>query len=331
MASTLILGGTAQLGGEIAAALLRRGDDVTCLARGQAGPMPPGVTAVHADRTMPNAYASVREHEWDSVIELSHELALVTGALAALASRARHWTLVSTISVYDDDTTIGADETASTVQPDDLSDYGQAKVAAERATADALGDRLLIARPGLIVGPGDRSDRFGYWVARCALAAQAGDAEHEEVLIPRVDDLWAQVIDVRDAAQWLVHAAATQTTGVVDVVGTPVPLGEVIDAAAEVAGHRRPRVVADDDWLVAHDVAYWGGPRSLPLWLPREMVGFARRANTAYRAAGGQERPLRETLRDTLADEQARGLDRDRVSGLTRSEELELIAAWARR
>jgi nucleoside-diphosphate-sugar epimerase len=67
------------------------------------------------------------------------------------------------VSVYANNDQPGADESAALVDPVDLDDYAQAKVAAEHATADVVGDKLLIARPGLIVGPGDGSDRFGYW------------------------------------------------------------------------------------------------------------------------------------------------------------------------
>ncbi len=99
--------------------------------------------------------------EWDEVIELSHELDLVEPALDALADAAAHWTLVSTVSVYARNDEPGADETADVVEPTDLSKYADAKVAAERSSAARLGSRLLIGRPGLIVGPGDPSDGSG--------------------------------------------------------------------------------------------------------------------------------------------------------------------------
>ena len=134
-----------------------------CLARGSAGSAPPGVRLVRADRTQPSAYDEVTG-PWDEVIELSYAPELVTGALRALSHDAAHWTLVSSVSVYARNDEPDADESADLVDPRDLSQYANAKVAAERATVDAIGDRLFIARQGLIVGPGDPSDRFGYWL-----------------------------------------------------------------------------------------------------------------------------------------------------------------------
>lgn len=316
----LVLGGTAWLGRAIAARLVADGADVTCLARGVTGTAPPGARLVVADRTKPGAYDEVAAQGWDEVVEISWDHGQVVGALAALADRARHWTLISSISVYAGHDRADADERAPLLEVVDLDDYGQAKVAAERASADALRDRLLTARLGLIVGPGDGSDRFGYWVGRLALA---GDGP---VLVPDTAGRRAQVIDVTDVADWVVRAGRVGVTGAVDVVGPQHRLRDVLTLAAEVAGHRGPLVTATDEWLRARDVAHWSGPRSLPLWLPREMTAMAQRSGRAFRAAGGETTDLRTTLERTLADERARGLDRERRSGLGRPEELELVA-----
>nr|WP_051299645.1 hypothetical protein [Arthrobacter castelli] len=120
--------------------------------------------------------------QWGEVIELAYEPALVAGALEALAGKAKHWTLVSSVSVYASNSEPNADESADLLDPVDLEDYGQAKVAAERVSREALGDRLLIVRPELIAGAGDGSDRFSYWVSRFPLA------ENDPILTPVTDE-----------------------------------------------------------------------------------------------------------------------------------------------
>lgn len=317
MRRILVLGGTAWLGHEIARAALADGAEVTCLARGESGTVPAGARLLSADRTSQAAYDELTG-EWDDVVELSYDLGLVVPALEALAGRARHWTLVSTVSVYASNDEPGADESADVVEPVDLTDYGQAKVAAERATAEHVGDRLLVARPGLIVGPGDPSDRFGYWPARLARSRR--------VLSPTAAGRFVQVIDVADLAAWVVHAGAAGTTGTVDAVGDTHPFADVIARAQAVVGSSAEIVEADDAWLLDRDVRWWAGPRSLPLWIPVEESGFARRSNRAYRASGGDVRPLDEIIRRVLDDERHRGLDRERRSGLTPGDEAALLA-----
>lgn len=319
MTRTLVLGGTAWLGHEIATQLVARGVDVTCLARGASGMAPEGATLIRADRRTADAYDAVKATSWDEIIELSYEVGLVTGALDALSSTARHWTLISSVSVYTSNGEPGADESAAVFEPEDLDNYAHAKVAAERASSAALGDRLLIARPGLIAGPGDTSDRFGYWVARFAFAQQ------EPVLVPRTEGRVVQMIDLRDLAEWVVAAGHEGTTGIYNVVGEQHELEGVLATAADIAGYTGQRVPADDDWLTSHDVNYWAGPRSLPLRLPTSDIAFAQRSNKRYLVAGGRERSMRGTLGDMLTDERTRGLDRERRSGLTRVEELALI------
>jgi nucleoside-diphosphate-sugar epimerase len=323
----LVLGGTAWLGARVAAAWLARGAQVTCLARGTSGPVPQGARLVRADRTAPGAYQEVAGRSWDEVVELSYAPAVVTGALEALAPGARHWTLVSTVSVYAGNDVPGAAEDAALLPADDPEDYGQAKVMAELASRQALGGRLLVARAGLIGGPGDGSDRFGYWVARFALAHERGDGP---VLAPPTAGRWAQVVDVGDLATWLAAAGDAGQQGTVNATGDSHPLREVLELAAEVAGHGGEVVTATEEWLLAQGVACWAGPRSLPLWVPAGDAAVAQRDTSAFTASlaalGLRLSPLRTTLERTLADERARGLDRPRRSGLGRDEELDLLA-----
>ena len=322
MTAVLVLGGTGWLSGRVARGWVDQGADVTCLARGGRS-APDGARLVRADRDLPGAYDAVADRDWDEVVDISSDAAHAASAVAALADRAAHWTYISTISVYADSDTPHADETAALLepaQPGDEYDYGRAKVAAEASVRSALGYRAAIVRPGLIVGPGDQSDRFGYWVARFALA---GD---EPVLTPEPQGIGVSVIDIDDLADFIVAVGRERWTGIANAVGGGMPLATVLADARAVAGHTGAMVAASDEWLAARDVSHWAGPRSLPLWLPRELVGHWSRSNAAYRLLGGRLRPLRETLVRTLADERSRGLDRERRSGLSRSEELALLA-----
>ena len=209
----------------------------------------------------------------------------VAAAVTALGERAKHWTYMSTVSVYAANDDPGADETAELLAPagpDDEDDYGQAKVRAEASVRAALGFRAAIVRPGLIVGPGDPTDRFGYWVGRFALAADG------DVVVPDTTDRGAQVIDVDDLAAFVQAIGQERWTGVVNAVGDPIGLAEVLRLAREVAGHTGALVPGSDEWLEAHDVAYWAGPRSLPLWLPARHAGLLDPLERGVPAAGRQ-------------------------------------------
>ncbi|WP_295832716.1 NAD-dependent epimerase/dehydratase family protein [uncultured Microbacterium sp.] len=329
MRRILILGGTAWLGRAIATHAVAQGAEVTCLARGESGDAAQGARLIRADRAEPAAYDEVR-HEWDEVVELSWDPGFVASALDALADRAAHWTLVSSVSVYSRSDMPFADETAELVKPADLGQYADAKVHAERITSARRGGQALLARAGLIVGPGDPTDRFGYWPARFARGGR--------VLAPETAGRHVQAIDVDDLAAWIELAGRTGVTGPVNAVGEELPLAAVLSAAREAASetareaaaHDAPgttieTVTLDDDTLAARGVAYWAGPRSLPLWLPESAGGFARRSDAAFVASGGRRRSLAETMRRTLDDERARGLSRPRRAGLTPAEEAEVL------
>lgn len=326
MSDVLILGGTGWLSGRIAQRWLDAGASVTVLARG-GRPAPYGAALVTADRDDPDAYARVADRDWDEIVDISSRPDHVAAAVDALADRTRHWTYVSSLSAYAANDEVGADESAALAEPlgsGEEYDYSRAKAACEASVRNALVHRAAIVRPGLIVGPGDPTDRFGYWVARFALAAA------EPVLVPAAPGAMAQVIDVDDLTDFIVAFGRERWTGVANTIGDPLPLAELLALARDVAGHSGEVVRADDDWLVARDVAHWAGPRSLPLWLPDDMPGFATRSNAVYRLLGGTIRPLRATLERTLADERGRGLARERSTGLARDAERELIEELGR-
>ena len=326
MVTTLVLGGTSWVGGQIAQEAVARGHDVTCLARGESGAAPRGAAFVEADRSGPAAYNSVADREWDVVIDVSRQPGQVRSAVAALGAMSRQWTFVSTGSVYVDQS--GATTEASPLLPALEGDeagpetYGAGKVACEQAVLSL--QQSLIVRAGLIGGPGDRSDRLGHYVARMAVA------EGGPVLVPNAAEQPMQVIDVRDLARWIVLASESGSTGVVHGVGEATTLGKLIDLSAEVAHYSGSEVAADPDWLLAHDIQPWMGPRSLPLWLPTSHHGMGMMDDARSISMGLQRLPLADTLSDTLDDERARGLNRPRSAGLTRTDEVDLIDLWHR-
>ncbi|MBT9254340.1 NAD-dependent epimerase/dehydratase family protein [Phycicoccus sp. MAQZ13P-2] len=327
----LVLGGTAFLGRELARAGLGRGHDVTCVARGRSGAPADGTRLVRADRDDPDAGLGGVEHEdWDAVLDVARDPGQVRRAVAALAGRVGHWGFVSTGNVYADHSVPGADESTPLLAPrdvggDDPDAYGGAKVACEQAVLDGLGpSRTLVARAGLLGGPGDASGRTGWWPWRFARPAAPG-----RVLAPAALGDPVQVLDVRDLAAWMVRCAESGTAGVVDAVGPTTTLGRLLEASREAAGGAAEVVAADPAWLAEQGVDAWMGPRSLPLWLPfPEYGGFASRTGEAARALGLTHRPLLETLRDTLAWEESRPADQPRRTGLDDEDERALLAGW---
>jgi 2'-hydroxyisoflavone reductase len=74
--------------------------------------------------------------------------------------------------------------------------YGPLKAESEREAVKRFPGITTIIRPGLIVGPGDETDRFTYWPLRIAKGGQ--------VLAPPAADP-VQIIDARDLAEWTIR------------------------------------------------------------------------------------------------------------------------------
>lgn len=322
----LVLGGTAWLGGEVAAEGVRRGHEVVCLARGESGEVPTGARLVRGDRDRSDAYDGVGGH-WDAVVDVARHPGHVRGAVAALDTD--RYLFVSTGNVYAETAPLHQDETAALLPPLEsdrmasMEEYGSAKVACEQAVLEAFGDRALIARAGLIGGPGDTSGRSGYWPWRFAHPSGAA------VLVPAAGDRSSELIDVRDLAGWLVRSAEDGVGGVFNAVGPEVAVCTHLATAQRVAGFTGEVVAAPEAWLAEQGVEEWMGPRSLPLWLADpDWQGFAARNGDKARAAGLTHRPLEDTLRDALTWEEAQEAH-PHGAGLTDDDERDLLQLLA--
>lgn len=321
----LMLGGTVFLSRAVAVEALARGHEVVCAARGESGSVPEGARHVAFDRTG-EVPADLAAERFDAVVDVARTPSWVRRAVAAWPGA--HWTFVSTINVYSDETTPDgtpatlplrdpqAEDVDLTQQPDA---YGPMKVACEQLVRDGV-ERAFVVRPGLIVGPGDPTGRFSYWPARLADVEPA-----EEVLAGGLPTDTVQVIDVRDLAAWLVRAAEDGLTGTFDGVGPAMTAGDLLTDCTIGLDVTPAWVWAGDDELAAAGVQPWSGPRSLPLWLPRPAYdGMLAHDWTPSEAAGLTVRRIFETARDTLA--WLRATPDAVVTGLTRQEEAEVLA-----
>ncbi|WP_435198393.1 NAD-dependent epimerase/dehydratase family protein [Janibacter sp. GS2] len=319
---TLILGGTALLGRAIADVALDRGHAVTCLARGSSTAAT-GAIFVSADRNEDDGLAAVKSREWDVVIDVSRQPGQVRRAVRDLSTS--HWVFISSSNVYADFSSLEQDENAPLVAPlqsevmDDMSTYGEAKVACED-TVRASDSSSTIVRSGLIGGPGDWSGRTGYWPWRFQHPSGS------DVIVPDDPDFPCALIDVRDLASWIVTAAEHKLDGTFNTTGPTLPFREVIAAAARVADSAtRPRAVPAAR-LAELGIGPWMGPASLPLWIDDPAWrGFATMNTDRAVAAGLVARPLDDTLRDTLAYENHRS--EPRQAGLTDEEERRVRAS----
>lgn len=302
----LILGGTAFLSRSVARFALASGHEVTCAARGVTGEPEPGATFVRVDRDDPDGLAPLRGAEFDALVDVSSRPSQVRRVVAELAPRVGHAVYVSTRSVYADNGTPGrtvADSPVLAPAPaevddprgNDLANYGPCKVACEQAVLDGFGaDRAFVCRAGLIIGPDDPTNRFGYWVSRLARGG--------EVLAPGEPDDLVQYVDVRDLAEWLVAGAAGRLAGTYDGIGVPVSREHFLVHVAQGVGSPVELTWVDQAYLLAEGVRPWAGERSLPLWLPLpEYAGFASRDVSASLDAGLRTRDVADTARDTLA------------------------------
>ena len=316
----LVIGGTRFLGRHFVTAALDAGHDVTLVHRSPTDLFP---TARHVLADRNDDLSALADGEWDATVDTCAFLPVQVRSLAAtLGDRGGHHVFVSSVSVYADPPGPGGDEDSALlpVAADDVDEvtdetYGPLKVACERAATAAYGDRLAIVRPTYVVGPDDYTGRYPWWVRRMARGG--------EVLAPGAPDDPAQVIDVRDLADFQLGLVTGQVTGPFNAVRPSMLWSELLEATAAVAPAGATTLTwVDAQWLVDQGVT----GQDLPLWSEGTVEWASAMSPARAEAAGLRHRPLSEIVKDTAAwatDD----LLRDGV-GLTADREAELLERW---
>jgi 2'-hydroxyisoflavone reductase len=312
----LVLGGTRFLGRHFVEAAIQAGHDVTVFARGVT-PSPwtsSQLTHLVGDRDprKGQGLAVLEGGSWDAAIDLSGYVPRCVEASAKLLeTNVGQYTFISSMSVYADASRPDLDEAtpvavlADPETEDIMAHYGALKASCEGAVRAAFGERALIIRPGLIVGPHDATDRFGYWVARFLLPERLGDRPQEAVVFAPPSRP-VQFIDARDLASWMLDATVERLDGTFNASSPPRmwTMGMLVDVliahAREAGKPVVPRWI-DEAKLVEHAITPW---TELPLWIPAtdvESGGFMEFSSAQAVAQGLHVRPLSQTVADTAA------------------------------
>ncbi len=311
----LVLGGTRFLGRHLVDAALAAGHEVTIFTRGRE-PTHWGdaVTRLvgNRDPDIAPGLDALEVGEWDGVVDTSGYVPRhIRAAAALLEDRVAHYLFVSSLSVYADASRADQNESAALAPLADpaseniAADYGALKAACEREVQSVFGERALIVRPGLIVGPHDPTDRFAYWVARFLRPELLGDRESRAV-VPAPASRPIQFIDARDLAGWMLDLALARIPGAFNACSPPRrwTMGALIDALVSRARAGGSAVLPkwiDESALAAAGVEPW---TELPLWIPQSDAatsGFMEFSCAKAQAQGLQFRQLQATLDDVAA------------------------------
>ena len=274
---------------------------------------------------------ALRGRKWDAVVDDTGYIPkYVKMSAELLAPNVGYCLFISSISAYasfakpnDEHSPTG---TLSNPDIEEVTNdtYGPMKALCEQYSAAAFNGRISIVRPGYIVGPLDRSDRFTYWPVR---ASKGG-----EMLAPGTPRDPVQVIDVRDLTAWMMSLVESRTSGYFNADSPPgaFTMGELITASQRASpGAGTTATWVPEDFLAAH----WKPEElDLPPWSPMkgDTAGSSLTAVQAATKTGLRSRPLEITVRDTLAWFQTLPAERQSKlrAGLDPQKEADTLRAW---
>ena len=293
----LFLGGTGFIGPQQIKYALARGHIVTTFNRGRrAGMYGNAVEELIGNRDRNLSYgltALQGRRTWDVVMDNSGYIPRhVRDSINLLKGRVGRYLFVSTVAVYDRNKGESFSEDGALwpslgvpMERVNRETYGPLKAECDRLVRNAFGDDAIVVRPTYIVGPGDNTDRFTYWVNRID---RGGD-----VLAPSGPEREIQWTDVRDLCPWMIRLAEMEMSGSYNAAGPASPVTRENLMWGLRAGTSAPiRFHWPSDALL----------KELGISPPMFDTdpGSVHYDSSAALAAGITYRPLADTARDTL-------------------------------
>jgi 2'-hydroxyisoflavone reductase len=330
----LFLGGTGFLGPHTVNHAISRGHEVTLFNRGRSseGLFPELISIIgNRDPKVDKGLSELKGKHWDCVIDTSGYVPRIVDASSALlADFCDQYLFVSSISVYSDFAKISLNESSAvgtlddtTVETIDGETYGPLKAYCEQAVEKNFKDRATIIRPGLIVGPRDRTDRYTYWPVRVAKGG--------EVLCPGDGKDFVQYIDVRDLGAFMIDCLEQRAVGIFNATS---PMNdettlEMLNHCKKSANSDALLTWADANFLETLDVQAWG---DMPVWVSRQsdLVGLAQIDVTKAQQQGLSFRSRDLTVKDTLNwfGKQNANRRKNLRAGITSEREAEVLKLW---
>jgi 2'-hydroxyisoflavone reductase len=316
----LVIGGTRFVGRHLVEEALRRGHNVTLFNRGKNSSVFPNVEQIHGDRD--KDVSVLKGKMFDAVVDTCGYIPRHLQMVADVLRDVPLYVFISTISVYADPLLVYADEDAPLARLEQPTEevtnesYGALKVLCENLVTESFA-KPLIVRPGIIVGPYDHTDRFGYWVNR---ASKGG-----EMLVPGDYSNPMQFIDARDLAAWTLHATEQTLTGTFNIVAPAdsVTFGQVLETGKTVSRSTTTFTWVDEDFIAKYELA-----EKLPLYVPEAHQAWWRVSSQKAINAGLTFRPLETTIRETLEWLQTRPSNYEWKAGLSEQQEQTLLQTW---
>jgi 2'-hydroxyisoflavone reductase len=322
----LLLGGTGFIGPHIVAHSIARGHTVTLFNRGKTHPeLFPDLEKLRGDRN--GQLDALKGRKWDAVVDTSGYVPRIVKMSAdLLAPEVKQYVFISSISVYPDDVKAGANEETPVQELKEPGSeevrkhYGALKALCEKTVEQSLPGRATTIRPGLIVGPGDPTDRYTYWPVRIDKGGEA--------LAPGTGDDPVQYVDVRDLSAFIVNVIENGSMGIYNATGPEKPLAmkTMLESSRKASAHPATLVWVPEKFLEEHKVAAW---EDMPVWAGAD-AGFSQIDCKKAIGKGLKFRSADETAKDTLAwwktlSEERRAKLR---AGLSPEREKEVLAAW---
>jgi nucleoside-diphosphate-sugar epimerase len=318
---SFVTGGAGFLGAAIVRRLVDRGDEVVGLARSEEAATKLtrlGAVPVRGDitdaRTLDQLLTGVdlvfhiagdyrigiRESEHEAMFKTNVDGTTIVLDAAASAG-VRRIVYLSTVGVFGNTRGKVVDETYERPDRDFLSYYDATKYMAHRVALarQAAGAPLVIAQPGAVYGPGDRSE----------LGAQIDQAARGKYTIRAFSELGFTMGYIDDVADGVVLTQEKGAVGETYVLGGEVTrLGTVLDAVADMTGNKRARIKLPSTVFSAAR-PFGGlvgrltgtGPNLHEIIRVSKDVTYWASSAKAERELGYAPRGLRQGLRDLLA------------------------------